>query len=92
MVLSNPNSVTAEFSVERIITLAYFYKLEYYFDLPALCLAIYPKAQAAASFTPGSNSSRHITRASNAPQSTTDWASWGECLATARNTNAAAFL
>lgn len=38
---------------------------------PALCLAIYPSAHAAASFTPGSNSSRQITNASNAPLSTT---------------------
>lgn len=40
-------------------------------SLPALCLAIYPSAQAAASFTPGSNSSKQITNASSAPQSTT---------------------
>ena len=65
-------------------------------------------AQAEASFTPGSNSSRHITNPSNAPLSTTDcsetftmhikqlsklaWANSGECFATARKTNAAAFL
>lgn len=36
--------------------------------------------------------SRQGTRASNAPESTTAWASSGECLATARNTKAAAFL
>ena len=39
--------------------------------MPPLCLAIYPTAQAADSFTAGSNSSRHITRALRAPQSTT---------------------
>ena len=39
--------------------------------LPALWRAMYPSAQAADSFTPGSNSSRHITKASRAPQSTT---------------------
>ena len=60
--------------------------------IPALCLAIYPRAHAAASFTPGSNSSRQMTRASKAPQSTTDWARPGECFATALSTNAAAFL
>lgn len=60
--------------------------------LPALCLAIYPRAQATASLTPGSKSSKHITSVSSAPQSTIAWASWGECLATARNTKAAAFL
>ena len=60
--------------------------------IPALWRAIYPNAQAAASFTPGSNSSKHMTNASRAPQSTTDCASCGECFATARSTKAAAFL
>lgn len=41
-----------------------------YAPLPALCLAIYPSAQAAASLTPGSKSSKHITSVSSAPQST----------------------
>lgn len=63
-----------------------------FMNSPALCRAMYPSAQAADSLTPGSNSSRQITRASRAPQSTTDWASCGECLATALRTKAAAFL
>ena len=41
---------------------------------------------------PGSNSSRQMTRASRDPQSTTALAKSGECFATARSTNAAAFL
>ena len=49
-------------------------------------------AQAAASFTVGSNSSRHTTNASSAPESTTAFASWVECFATALRTKAAAFL
>lgn len=61
-------------------------------SLQALCRAMQPRAQAAASFTPGSNSSRQRTRASTPPQPTTSWESSGECLATARSTNAAAFL
>jgi hypothetical protein len=40
-------------------------------DLPTLCLAIYPKAHAADSLTPGSNSSKHPTKAFSAPESTT---------------------
>ena len=36
---------------------------------PALCCAVYPKAQATDSFTPGSNSSRQMTRVSTVPQS-----------------------
>jgi len=55
-------------------------------------LAIYARAYAAASFTLGSNSSKQITNASNAPESTTAWAKVAECLATALNTKAAAFL
>jgi len=58
----------------------------------SVCLAIYDKAQAAASLTLGSNSSRQTTRLSNAPLSTTAYANYAECLATALNTNAAAFL
>ena len=50
------------------------------------------KAQAAASFTDGSNSSRQFTNASNAPEFTTAFARTGECLATDLNTYAAAFL
>ena len=51
-------------------------RLEYtgmcvYVSLPPLCLAMYPTAHAADSFTAGSNSSRHITKALRAPQSTT---------------------
>ena len=57
-----------------------------------MCFAIYDKAHAADSLTVGSNSSRHTTNAYNAPESTTAFASWVECLATARSTNAAAFL
>jgi hypothetical protein len=49
-------------------------------------------AQAAASFTVGSNSSRHTTNASSAPESTTAFASCVECFATALRTKAAAFL
>lgn len=50
------------------------------------------KAQAAASFTEGSNSSRQLTSASRAPELTTALAKWGECLATDLKTYAAAFL
>lgn len=57
-----------------------------------VCLAIQAKAQAAASFTDGSNSSRQLTRASSAPEFTTALARWGECLATDLSTYAAAFL
>jgi hypothetical protein len=57
-----------------------------------VCLAIYERAHAAASFTLGSNSSRHTTKASKAPDSTIDWARVVECFATALRTNAAAFL
>ncbi len=57
-----------------------------------VCFAIYDNAQAAASFTVGSNSSKQTTSASKAPESTTAFASCVECLATARSTNAAAFL
>jgi hypothetical protein len=39
-------------------------------------------AQAAASLTDGSNSSKQLTRASNAPELTTALARTGECLAT----------
>ena len=55
-------------------------------------LAMYASAYAAASFTDGSNSSRQMTRASRAPESTTACANVAECLATALNTKAAAFL
>ena len=58
----------------------------------AVCLAIYLNAEAAASLTLGSNSSKHITSYSRAPESTTDLASVGECFATHLKTNAAAFL
>lgn len=53
---------------------------------------MYERAHAAASLTLGSNSSRHMTNASRAPDSTTEVANWVECLATALRTNAAAFL
>ena len=39
-------------------------------------------AQAAAVFTDGSKSSKHKIRYFNAPASTTDYAKFGECLAT----------
>ena len=39
-------------------------------------------AQAAASFTEGSNSSKQFTKASKAPELTTALAKTGECLAT----------
>jgi hypothetical protein len=55
-------------------------------------LAIYESAHAADSLTVGSNYSRHTTRAYNAPESTTAFASCVECLATALRTKAAAFL
>jgi len=58
----------------------------------AVWLAIYPNAQAAASLTEGSNSSKHNTNASKAPADTTAWANSGLCFATARKTKAAAFL
>lgn len=35
------------------------------------CLAIYENAQAAASFTEGSNSSKQVLKASKAPEETT---------------------
>ena len=57
-----------------------------------MCLEIYDKAQAAASLTEGSNSSRQTTRASKAAESTTALARVYECLATALKTKAAAFL
>ena len=50
------------------------------------------RAHAAASFTDGSNSSKQLTRASNAPELTTAFAKCGECFATDLNTYAAAFL
>ena len=50
------------------------------------------RAHAAASFTDGSNSSRQLTNASNAPEFTTALARCGECLATDLSTYAAAFL
>jgi hypothetical protein len=53
---------------------------------------MYERAHAADYLTVGSNSSRHTTRASKAPESTTAFASWVECLATALRTKAAAFL
>lgn len=53
---------------------------------------MYDKAHAADSLTVGSNSSRQTTSASKAPESTTAFASCVECLATALNTKAAAFL
>jgi hypothetical protein len=59
---------------------------------PGVCWAMYPMAQAAASFTVGSNSSRHGTRVSSAFESTTACARSGECFATALSTKAAAFL
>lgn len=58
----------------------------------SLCLAIYESAQAAFSLTIGSNSSKQVTRAYKASESTTACANSGECFATALNTNAAAFL
>lgn len=57
-----------------------------------VCLAIYESAHAAASLTVGSNYYKQTTRAYKAPESTTALANWVECLATALNTNAAAFL
>ena len=42
--------------------------------------------------TYGSNSSKQITKASNAPESTTAWAKVALCFATALKTKAAAFL
>lgn len=60
--------------------------------LPPLWAAMYPIAHAADSLTSASNSSKQMTRASKAPQSTTDWARLGECRETARSTNAADFL
>lgn len=57
-----------------------------------VCLAIYDNAHAAAYFTVGSNSYKQTTKAYNAPESTTAFASWVECFATALKTNAAAFL
>lgn len=60
--------------------------------VPALCLAIYASAQAAASLTPGSKSSKHITRESRVPQSTVACASYRKCLPTARSMKTAAFL
>lgn len=57
-----------------------------------MCLAIYDNAHAAASFTVGSNSSRQTTKAYKAPESTTAFANYGVCLATALKTKAAAFL
>ena len=44
------------------------------------------RAHAAASLTDGSNSSKQFTNASSAPDSTTDLAKCGECLATDLNT------
>jgi len=58
----------------------------------SVCLAIYDNAHADASFTLGSNSSKQTTKLSKAPLSTTAYANYAECLATALNTNAAAFL
>lgn len=75
-----------------LINLNLSHPLFKYPTVPALCLAIYASAQAAASLTPGSKSSRHITSESRAPQSTVACASCGECLPTARSTKAAAFL
>ena len=60
--------------------------------IPDVCCAIYPIAQAAASFTDGSKSSRHATKAGKAFESTTACDKAGVCLATARKTKAAAFL
>ena len=54
--------------------------------------AIQLNAEAAASLTLGSNSSRQTTRASRAPELTTAQAREVECLATALKTKAAAFL
>lgn len=79
--------------VRLVYNAAYIYlSLKTLVYMPALCCAIYPMAHAADSLTVGSNSSRHGTKASKAPESTTALASSGECLATARNTKAAAFL
>lgn len=47
---------------------------------------MHARAQAAASLTDGSNSSRQLTNASNAPELTTALANTGECLATDLNT------
>jgi hypothetical protein len=55
-------------------------------------LAIHANAQAAASLTEGSNSSKQLTNASKAPELTTALARTGECLATDLSTYAAAFL
>ena len=57
-----------------------------------MCLAMKESAQAAASFTEGSNSSRQTTSASKAAESTTAFAKVYECFATALKTKAAAFL
>lgn len=57
-----------------------------------MCLAIHANAQAAASLTDGSNSSKQLTKASKAPELTTALARTGECLATDLRTYAAAFL
>ena len=56
-----------------------------------MCLAMQARAHAAASFTDGSNSSKQFTKASRAPELTTAFAKWGECLATDLKTYAAAF-
>lgn len=53
---------------------------------------MYLRAEAAASLTLGSNSSRHWTRASKAPELITAIASVEECFATHLSTKAAAFL
>jgi hypothetical protein len=43
---------------------------------------MHANAHAAASLTDGSNSSKQLTNASNAPELTTAFAKCGECLAT----------
>lgn len=43
---------------------------------------MHANAQAAASLTDGSNSSKQLTNASKAPELTTAFAKCGECLAT----------
>lgn len=53
---------------------------------------MYPRARAATSLTSGSNSSRQLTSDSRAPALITHLARCSECLATDRNTYAAAFL
>jgi len=60
--------------------------------LPSLCLAIYPIAQAAASLTPGSKSSRHATKALTAPELVTAVASSELCFEIALNKKQLAFL